>query len=122
MKQTVKELSIEELLSFETAINKVELTDQSGEVIGAIYVKEFTSRDRKILSKIVNSDETRIPAAYIICGICDKDGNKKFQENESTTVDDMVEKILTMPDKIVGQLLAAVMSINKNDERQTAKN
>lgn len=122
------ELSMAELFALETEVVKINIEGKkTGEqknapILGSIYVKEFNSRDRRKLHQLCGGDETRIPAAYIIYGVCDKNGVRKFVETEETTLDSLIDKISGMPDLVVAQMLAAVMKVNSKDEKATAKN
>lgn len=122
------ELSMADLFALETEVVKINIegkktgAQEKAPIIGSIYVKEFNSRDRRKLHELCGGDETRIPASYIIYGVCDKNGVRKFMETDEITLDELVTKITEMPDMVVAQMLAAVMKVNSKDEKATAKN
>lgn len=122
------ELSMEKLFGLQTKINKLEIEgqkekgDEKPPIIGVVYVREFTSKDRRDVFAAIGGDETRIPASYIIFGVCDKDGKRKFVETDEMSLDDLINKISEMPDMVVAQMLAAVMKANSHNEKEAAKN
>lgn len=122
------ELSMAQLLSIPRDVIKIEIEgkkkdgDKKAPIIGEIYVTEFTSKDRRDVHKLIKGDETRIPAAYVIYGVCNKKGERKFVETDDKDIESLIDEIAAMPDLIVGQMLAAVMKVNSTDEKETAKN
>lgn len=122
-----KLLNMSQLLAMTGKITQFPITEapvneEKPKEIGFVYAKEFTVADRASLIKMINGDDTRIAAAYIIHGVCDNEGDLLFKENDGNTFEDIISSIRNMPDHTVGQMLAAVMSVNDMDEKKTAKN
>ncbi|AGG58290.1 hypothetical protein VPDG_00129 [Vibrio phage henriette 12B8] len=123
-----KQLGMTDLFAMQTQVTQFPITEKPSEgtkepkEIGFVYAKEFTSLDRSNIHKMIDGDDTRIPATYIMHSICDADGDMLFKAETEEETKEIFTKIRKMPDHIVGQMLAAVMTVNDMDEKKTAKN
>lgn len=124
----MSELTLNDLFAIKPEIKKFEIEGKAKAgstkrpIIGHVYAKEFTSRDRRKIWELIGEDESRIPAVYVIYGVCDKDGNRKFVESDEIPIEELVERVANLPDMHLAQMLTAVNDVNKNDEKTTAKN
>lgn len=126
----MSELNMQQLLECKPQISRIDIEGKmvKGEkeppIIGHVFVREFSAHDRRSLIMTIAGDETRAPAAYIMYGVCDSDGKRKFVEDieNGVTKETLIESIMKMQDLVVAQMFAAVSKINTYDERAIAKN
>lgn len=126
----MSELNMQQLLDCKPQISRIDIEGKmvagrkKPPIIGHVFVKEFSSHDRRSLIMTIAGDETRAPAAYILFGVCDAEGNRKFVEDieNGVTNESLIQSIMKMQDLVVAQMFAAVSQINTYDERAIAKN